>query len=153
MHKCYVWLFTCCITRAVCLEVTGDVNNASVILVLRRFIARRGMPRLLVSDNFKSLKSLDVKNFCCKRGISWKFILEHSPWWGIFYKRLIAIVKSSLNQVLGRSYLTWSELYTMLSETENTMNSRPLTYLNEDQFPESLTPNHLIYGHFLHSRC
>ena len=58
--------FTCCVTRAVHLEVTVDVNSASVILALRRFIARRGMPRLLVSDNFKSFKSLDVKVFCCK---------------------------------------------------------------------------------------
>ena len=33
------------------------------------------------------------------------------------------------------------------------MNSRPLTYLNEDQFLESLTPNHLIYGRSLYSRC
>ena len=33
------------------------------------------------------------------------------------------------------------------------MNSRPLTYLNEDQFLESLKPNHMIYGCFLPSRC
>ena len=26
------------------------------------------------------------------------------------------------------------------------MNSRPLTYLNEEKYQESLTPNHLIYG-------
>ena len=28
-----------------------------------------------------------------------------------------------------------------------------MTYLNEDQFLESLTPNHLIYGRSWHSRC
>ena len=66
---------------------------------------------------------------------------------------MIAIVKSSLKKVLGKSYLTYFELYTTLSEIENIMNSRPLTYLNEDQFLESLTPNHLIYGCSLHSRC
>ena len=32
------------------------------------------------------------------------------------------------------------------------MNSRPLTYLKEDQFLESLTPNYLIYGRSL-QRC
>ena len=130
MYKCYILLFTCCVTRAVHLEVTVDVNSASVILALRRFITRRGMPHLLVSDNFKSFKSLDVKNFCCKQGISWKFILERSYWWGGFYERLIAIVKSSLKKVLGKAYLTDLELYTMLTEIENIMNSRPLTYLN-----------------------
>ena len=33
------------------------------------------------------------------------------------------------------------------------MNSRPLTYLNEDQFLESLTPSHLICGCSFHGRC
>ena len=45
------------------MEVTVHVNSASVILALQRFIDRQGMSRLLVSDNFKSLKSLDVKIF------------------------------------------------------------------------------------------
>ena len=84
------FIFTCCVTGAIHLEVTVDVNSASVILALPRFIARQGMPRLLVSDNFNSFKSLDVKIFCCNQGISWKFILERSPWWGGFYERLIA---------------------------------------------------------------
>ena len=66
---------------------------------------------------------------------------------------MIAIVKSSLKKVLEKAYLTYLELYTMLTVIENIMNSRPVTYLNEDQFIESLTPNHLIYGHSLHSRC
>ena len=76
MHKCYSSLFTCCVTQAVHLEVTIDVNSASVTLALGRFIARRDIPRLLVSHNLKSFKSLDVKSFCCKQEISWKFILE-----------------------------------------------------------------------------
>ena len=107
------------------------------------------MPRLLVSDNFKSFRSLNVKIFCCKQGISWKFILERSPWWGRFYERSITIVKSSLKKVLGKVYITYLELYMI----EIIMNSRPLTYLNKDQFLESLTPNHLINGCSLYSRC
>ena len=84
MYKCYILLFTCCVTRAVHLEVRVDVNSTSIILALRQFIARRGVPRLLMSHNFKSFKLLDIKFFCCKQGISWKFILERSPWWGGF---------------------------------------------------------------------
>ena len=61
MYKCYVLLFTCCVTRAVHLELTTDVNSNSVILALRRFISRRGIPRLFISDNFKTFKSVDVK--------------------------------------------------------------------------------------------
>ena len=153
MFKCYILLFTCCVTRAVHLELTVDVNSQSVILALRRFIGRRGIPRLFVSDNFKSFKSTDVKSFCTKKGIHWKFILERSPWWGGFYERLIAIVKSSLKKVLAKAYLSYLQLYTTLTEIESVLNSRPLTYLNEDQFLESLTPNHLIYGRDLNSKC
>ena len=54
MYKCYVLLFTCCVTRAVHLELTTDVNSNSVILALRRFISRRGILHLFISDNFKT---------------------------------------------------------------------------------------------------
>ena len=57
-------------------------------------MARRGNLRLFISDNFKSFKSLEVKNFLRKLRIKWPFILEKSPWWGEFYERLIEIVKS-----------------------------------------------------------
>ena len=40
MYKCYVLLFTCCVTRAVHLELTTNVDSNSVILALRRFISR-----------------------------------------------------------------------------------------------------------------
>ena len=76
------------------------MNSASVILELQRFVGRPSMPRLFLSDNFKSFKSLDDKTFCSKQGISCKFTLEHSPCWGRIYERLIAIVKSSLKKVL-----------------------------------------------------
>ena len=34
------------------------------------------------------------------------------------------------------------------------MNSRPLTYLSEEEHLESLTPNHLIYGRdIVNDRC
>ena len=128
MYKCYVLLFTCCVTRAVHLELTTNVNSNSVILALRRFISRRGIPRLFISDNFKTFKSVDVKRFCNTKEIVWKFILERSPWWGGFYNWLISIVKSSLKKVLWKAYLSYLELYTVLTEIENVLNSRPLTF-------------------------
>ena len=153
MYKCYVLLFTCCVTRAVHLELTTDVNSNSVILALRRFISRRGIPRLFISDNFKTFKSVDVKRFCNTKEIVWKFILERSPWWGGFYERLISIVKSSLKKVLWKAYLSYLELYTVLTEIENVLNSRPLTYLSDETFCESLTPFHMIYGKSFSGRC
>ena len=52
-----------------------------VVLAIRRFIARRAKPALFVSDNFKSFRSPDVKEFILKHRMKWEFILERSPWW------------------------------------------------------------------------
>ena len=144
MYKCYVLLFTCCVTRVVHLGLTTDVNSNSVILALRRFISSRGIPRLFINDNFKTFKSVDVKRFCNAKEIVWKFILERSPWWGGFYDWLISIVKSSLKKVLWKAYLSYLELYIVFTEVENVLNSRPLTYLSDESFCESLTPFHMV---------
>ena len=66
-------------------------------------------------------------------------MLERSPWWRGFYERLISIVKSSLKKVLWKAYLSYLKLYAVLTEIENVLNLRPLT------FCESLTPFHMIY--------
>ena len=80
-------------------------------------------------------------------------MLERSPWWRGFYERLISIVKSSLKKVLWKAYLSYLELYTVLREIENVLNSRPLTYLSDETFCESLTPFHMVYGKSFNGRC
>ena len=44
-------LFTCLTTRAVHLELAGDLSTDSFIMALRRFRGRRGNPRTIRSDN------------------------------------------------------------------------------------------------------
>ena len=129
------------------LEITQDISANSVILALRRFMARRGNPRLFISDNSESFQSLEVQKFLRTLRIKWSFILEKSSWWGGFYERLIAIVKSSLKKVVGKALLNYNEMVTIVTEIEGCLNSRPLTYLNEENIYDLLTPNHLIYGH------
>ena len=63
MQKCYILLITCSSTRVIHLEVTCDVNATSLVLALRRFISRKGIPLVIFSDNFKSFKASNVKNF------------------------------------------------------------------------------------------
>ena len=46
---------------------------------------------------------------------------------------------------MGKALLTFEALRTEPHEIQCTLNSRPLTYVNED-FDNILTPNHLIYG-------
>ena len=80
-EKFYILLFTCAVTRAIHLELCTNVSATVLILDISRFSSRRGLPILLVSDNFKSFKSIEVKNFLLKGGIKWQFILVALVGW------------------------------------------------------------------------
>ena len=47
------------------------------------------MPGTMVSDNGKTFKSKELKEFCVSKGIKWIHIVERSPWSGGFYERLV----------------------------------------------------------------
>ena len=157
--KVYIVLFTCCVTRAVHLELVAHMDTSAFINCLRRFCSRRGTPRLINSDNAMTFKAADqllkklannytFQDFLQYRRIKWKFNLPLSPWWGGYFERMVGCVKRCLRKVLGNSRLTYDELSTVLTEVESTLNSRPLTYLY-DELGEALTPSHLLHGHRL----
>ena len=55
---------------------------------------------------------------------------------------------------MGKALLTFEELRTVSCEIECTLNSRPLTYVDEDFANNNiLTPNHLIYGRNINKKC
>ena len=55
-QKVWVCLFTCLAVRAVHLEVIHDLSAQQFVLCLRRFIARRGKPKEIISDNASQFK-------------------------------------------------------------------------------------------------
>ena len=48
----------CAATRAIHLELCTDVSPTVLILAISKFSSRRGLPKLFVSDKFKSFKSI-----------------------------------------------------------------------------------------------
>ena len=76
----YIFLFTCTSTRAIHLELVRDLGSRSCILGLRRFIGRRGAPKLIISDNAKKFKPEETKRFLSDREMSWKFNLPLAQW-------------------------------------------------------------------------
>ena len=157
--KCYICLFTCASTRAVHLELIPSLTVESFLLAFRRFTSRRGLPATLISDNAKTFKgssrevqriarSKEVMRYLSNNGVFWKFIVERAPWWGGFWERLIQSVKRCLKKCIGRTTLNYDELQTLLSEVEAVVNSRPLTYVEDDQdgVTYTLCPSHLING-------
>ena len=157
MRKVYVALFTCSTSRAIHLELVPDLSTETFLLCFKRFVSRKGIPSLVVTDNAKTFKSASkklialfksakVQAYLTEKRIKWKYNLAKAPWWGGFYERLIKSVKSCLKKCVGRASLSFDELHTTLVEIEGVLNSHPLTYLYSDDLEEPLTPSHLILG-------
>ena len=146
LFKCYICLFTCATTRNVHLELRPSMSAQHLISYLKRFTGCRGKINLFISDNFETFVSYKLKSFLSSNGIRWKYIIPLSPWWGGFYERLIRIVKSTLRQLLGKIRLNYEELSTIITEIEDIINTRPLTYLYDDDDITAITPSHLVIG-------
>ena len=155
--KVWICLFTCCLVRAVHLELVPDLTAESFIRCLRHFSARRGVPQKVVSDNSKTFRSAnkvlkalmespEVEHHLLDKRIQWTFILEKAPWWGGFYERLVQSTKRCLRKAIGKARMDYDELATVLVEVEATLNSRPISYLSSEDLEEPLTPSHLLMG-------
>ena len=155
--KVWICLYTCCVTRAVHLDVVPDLTTAAFLRSFRRFTARRGSPLVIVSDNGSTFKPASqqimammtdpsVQQYLAMERMQWRFNLEKAPWWGGFFERLVKSVKRCLKKTIGGAKLTYEELLTVVVEAEAILNSRPLSYVSTEDLEEPLTPSHLLCG-------
>ncbi|GIY76667.1 rab GTPase-binding effector protein 1 [Caerostris darwini] len=56
------------------------------------FVTIKAAERKLQHFN-KIVKEQILQDFISSQGVTWKFIIEHAPWWGGFYERLMKCVK------------------------------------------------------------
>ena len=110
--KHYGAVFFCLTTRAVHLDLVGGLSTDSFLLALIRFMARRGKPKTIWTDNgtnfigaerelsilLKDLNQAKIENSLINKGVTWKFNPPSSPWmWGLLgvncqtYKTIIKI--------------------------------------------------------------
>jgi len=156
--KGYVAVFVSLSVKAVHLEPVTELTTSAFIATLRRFIARRGIPSTMWSDNgtnfvgaAKELKELirspEVADHCTHQRINWKFIPEYAPHFGGLWEAAVRSFKQHLRRVVGEVRLTYEELATVLAQVEACLNSRPLTPLPEPSDGiEALTPGHFLIG-------
>ena len=159
--KCYIALTTCAITRAVHLELVPDLSTDAFLRSFRRFISRRGICSIIYSDNAKTYKAAEkgvqqcyemlnspqFQEYLSVKSIKWKYICPLSPWWGGYWERLMKTIKLPLKKVLGKSFLNSDELYTVLTEIEAMVNSRPICSVSDDPDDMSyLTPANFLIG-------
>ena len=146
-EKNYIALMTCAATRMIYLELVRHLSATSLVQCLKRFVGRRGLPKLMLSNNGKTFKGDQLKAFNMTNGIIWRFNLAKAPWWGGLFERLIHSTKQCLRKCVRNCTLTYVEFHTVLVEIEGVLNSRALTYLDEDDIEEPFTPIHLYCGH------
>ena len=91
-QKVWICLYTCCVTRALHLDLVPDLTANAFLRSFRRFTARRGRPSLVVSDNGRTFKPAareitrilndpGVKQHFAREHMKWTFNLEKAPWW------------------------------------------------------------------------
>ena len=142
MKKTWMCLYTCCVVRAVHLDLVPDLTTPAFLRCFRRFVSRRGLPSQMVSDNCKMFKAAAK----AIREVKWIFNVPKAPWWGGFFERLVGCTKRCLRKAIGQAKLSQDELLTVLTEVEMVLNSRPLTVISSEDLEEPLTPSHLIVG-------
>lgn len=89
-EKVYICLFTCAVTRAVNLEVVGDLTFETFLLANRKFSSRKPLPRKIILGNASVYlsaaeeiqKLLQSKSF--KGASNGNFIPKQVPWYGVF---------------------------------------------------------------------
>lgn len=161
--KAYIALFVCFVTKAIHIELVSDLTKEAFLASFKRFIARRGKPIQMFSDNgtnfvganfemqrlynFLQENNKSLSEHIENEGVSWSFIPSRSPHFGGLWEAGIKSVKCHLKRVAGNALLTFEQFYTLLVQIEAVLNSRPLSPLsNEPSDLTPLTPSHFLIG-------
>ena len=159
--KRWAVLFTCMTVRCVHLEVVESCDTDDFLNSVRRFVNRRGCPAHVYSDNGTNFRGATselkefvarfnkttINDFATTLHIVWHFNPPKAPHMGGAWEKMVRSVKEVMYGLVKDHVLTDSQLYTLLTEAEGIVNSRPLTHVSEDVTDfEALTPNHILLG-------
>ena len=160
-EKRWGFLFTCLTTRAVHFEVVPSMDTSSCVMGIERFVSRRGIPSVILSDNgtnfVASEKELlqnvlkwnqqSIAESMVKKGVSWKFNPPSAPHHSGVWERLVRSFKHTFYAILGNRRLTDEILTTVFCLVEQSLNARPLIPASADATDlDALTPNHFLLG-------
>ena len=167
--EAHICVFVCMATKAVHLEVVSDTTTPAFEAALQRFVARRGCPQHLYSDNggnfvgarnklIKLYSFLhdqkndeDIQHFLATHhDITWHNTPPYSPHMGGLWEAAVKGMKTHLRRVMGTARFTFEELCTISCRIEACLNSRPLLPLTSHN-PDGLIT--LTAGHFLMNKA
>ena len=165
--KCWILVYVCCSTKAVCLLATCGYSTQSFLLRHAEFVARKGSPNNIVSDRGVQLVSAgivlakkespekwDWKRVTRENSTSnWEFVPVGSQHRNGLPEATVKVLKKSLAHALHPGVvLSYDELVTLLSRISYSINQRPLGLANTSQSSQQednmvpLTPNLILLG-------
>lgn len=161
--KAYFAVFICFTTKAIHIETISSLSTNAFLAALNRFVARRGCPSDIYSDNGKNFvganKELSlltklllsnknlIQDNLSKFYITWHFNPPYAPHFGGLWERSIKSIKYHLKRAFTNTKFTFEELSTALIQIEGILNMRPLCYLSNDPIDlEPITPSHFLIG-------
>lgn len=158
-YNVYVAIFVCMAVKCIHLELVTDLSANKFIEAFQRFMARRGAPSFMYSDNggnFIGTKNMLIANhekiesFTTSEGIEWSPIPARSAHFGGLWEAGVGSIKYHLNRVNGQNVMSYDEYDTLITRIEGVLNSRPLC-MKDSQSQEVLTPAHFLIGDSLTS--
>ncbi|GFU45635.1 integrase catalytic domain-containing protein [Trichonephila clavipes] len=145
-------------------EVVSDLTTEAFLAALKGFVARRGRPIEIHSDNGRNFvgannelrkilkvlfkgKMEEIMDFLSKEQIKWNFDPPSAPHFGGLWEAGVKSLKYHLKRVIGNSILSHEEFLTLVVQIEVVLNSRPICPLSNDPNDvETLTPAHFLVG-------
>ena len=159
--------FVCFASKAVHIEAVSDMTTSACCAALRRFVARKGCPKTIYSDNgsnfigtraeisqFQTILKVEDEDYLqtVEDGvqINWTFKPPSATHYGGLWESGIKGANQHLRKVMGNKVLSFEKLTTLFShfcQIELFLNSRPICSLSEDPNDDTfLTPVHLCLG-------
>ena len=136
-------LCTCSLTRAIYLELPATMETREFLLTLKRLFARRGTPKKIYSDNWRTFvgaarwirtvtEDERIQDFLAGEEIKRQLNRSRTPWWGGQFKSMVGLVKNCVFKSIWKDCLTWEELAGVLLDIKIALNNRPLNYIEDD---------------------
>ena len=136
-------MFVCFATKSAHLEVVSDLITDAFLAALKRFIARKRLPKRSFRQwlklcgaanelhhlyNFLSQQTVQdsISHYLSSNKVSWHFNPDRAPHFSGLWEALIKSMKFHLKRVMGDQCFTYKELTTVTCRIEACLNSRPL---------------------------
>lgn len=159
--KGWIVVYVCLVTRAVHLDVTTGLTVEEFLETFAKMTSRRGLCHEIWSDNgttfvgsnrelsrvLKEWNNQIPSQQLASLGTTWRFITPSAPFKGGIWEAGVKSVKHHLKRIVGKRFLTHSQMYTVVTQIEAVLNSRPLWPASDDPLDLSpITPAHLVIG-------